>query len=168
MAKIIMVDETRCLGCKTCELECALAHSESGTLAEAAVAGCRLQSRVHVEPAGQFAIPMQCRHCEDAPCIKVCPTDAICRSSQDAPVLLDQDQCIGCKLCMFACPFGAIDMSKDNKAMVKCDLCIERTEAGELPACVSGCPTKAMRLVELDDHLRQQRRQVAQKLTSDS
>ncbi len=167
MAKIIMVDETRCLGCKTCELECALAHSESDTLTEAVVAGCQLQSRVHVEPAGSLAMPMQCRHCEDAPCIKVCPTDAICRSSQEAPVLLDQDQCIGCKLCMFACPFGAIDMSKDDKAMVKCDMCIERTEAGELPACVAGCPTKAMRLVELDDHLRQQRRRVAQKLTSD-
>ncbi len=168
MAKIIMVDEKRCLGCKTCELECALAHTEAGTLSEALNAGCQLQSRVHVEPAGQFAMPMQCRHCENAPCITVCPTDAICRSSQEGPVLLDAEKCIGCKLCMLVCPFGVIDMTRDNKAVVKCDMCIKLTEAGELPACVSACPTKAMKFVELDDYLREQRRQVVQKLTSDS
>ena len=168
MDKIIVVDEKRCLGCKTCELECALAHTEADTLIEAMNAGCQLQSRVHVEPAGRFGMPLQCRHCENAPCITVCPTDAICRSSQEGPVLLDEDRCIGCRLCMLVCPFGVIDMTKDSKAMVKCDLCIKRTEAGELPACVSGCPTGAMKFVELDDYLREQRRRVAQKLTSDS
>ena len=167
MAKIIVVDEKRCLGCKSCELECALAHTQAGTLIEAMNSGYQLQSRVHVEPAGQFGMPLQCRHCEDAPCIEVCPTDAICRSSQEGPVLLDGDKCIGCKLCMLVCPFGVIDMSKDKKAMVKCDMCIERTQAGQLPACVSACPTGALKLVELDDYLRDPRRKVVRKLTAD-
>ncbi len=168
MAKIIVVDEERCLGCKSCELECAMAHTDARTLVEAARSGNPPKSRVHVEPAGQFGMPLQCRHCEDAPCITVCPTEAICRFSPDGPVLLDADKCIGCKLCMLVCPFGVIDMSRDAKAMVKCDMCIARTEAGELPPCVSACPTQAMRFLDLDDHLRDQRGEVIRRITSRS
>ncbi len=165
MAKIIVVDEERCLGCKSCELECALAHTDARTLVEAMRSGESLKPRLHVEPAEPFGMPMQCRHCEDAPCIAICPTEAICRLSPDGPVLLDDDRCIGCKLCMLVCPFGVIDMSRDQKAMIKCDLCIERTEAGELPACVSACPTGAMKFAELNDHLRAKRREVVRRIT---
>ena len=163
MAKVIVVDEHRCLGCKSCMIACAMAHSEAETLVEAIGAETLPQPRVYVEPvAGGYGVPLQCRHCEDAPCVTVCPTEAITRASdEDVPVLMDRNRCIGCKMCMLVCPFGVIDLSRDGKAMIKCDLCIERTEAGELPACVAACPTGALQFVELDEHLRQKRREAA-------
>lgn len=166
MAKVIVVNDERCLGCRSCMIECAMAHTDAKTVAEAIRSDTPPQSRLHVEPAGEYGMPLQCRHCEEAPCMAVCPTDAIGRLSPDSPVLLDADRCIGCRLCMFACPFGVIDLSRDGKAVVKCDMCIQRTEVGELPACVVACPTGTLSFVELDDHLRQRRREVAQMLTS--
>jgi len=166
MAKVIVVDEDRCLGCKSCVLECALAHSEAETLVEALRADVPPQPRVHVEQGGQYGTPLQCRHCEDAPCIAVCPTEAIRRTGDDQPVLLDRDRCIGCKCCIFICPFGVIEMSRDGKAAVKCDLCAERTAAGRDPACVAACPTGALRFVELDEELKRRRREVVERVRS--
>ncbi len=168
MDKIIIVDEKRCLGCKQCMIECAMAHTDASTLAEALCCDSPLQPRIHVEPAGQFGMPLQCRHCEDAPCLTICPTEAIHRTSEMGPVLLDQKQCIGCKFCVIVCPFGVIDMSRDGKAAIKCDMCIERTEAGQDPACVAGCPTGALQLRELDEYLSERRRRVAKELTAAS
>lgn len=159
MAKMIVVDERLCVACKTCVLECAMAHSDASTLAEAIASESPPQPRMHVEPFGRFGVPLQCRHCEDAPCIMICPTKAISRTGPESPVLLDAERCTGCKMCMIVCPFGVIDLSRDGKAMIKCDLCIERTEKGEEPACVSSCPTGALKFVEVDDFLRQRRRQ---------
>ncbi len=166
MAKMIIVNEERCMGCKSCVLQCALAHSDAGSLAEALNAETPPQSRIYVEPSGKFGMPLQCRHCEDAPCIRVCPTEAIKRLSPESPVLLDPDSCIGCRFCLIVCPFGVIDVSRNGKAMIKCDMCIERTEVGEEPACVVACPTGACQFVELDDQLRQRRRQVAEQLAT--
>lgn len=159
MAKIIITDEGRCLACKSCMIACAMAHTDAETLVEALGCESLPQSRLHVEPGGVYGVPLQCRHCEDAPCITVCPTDAISRDEPDAPVVLDQDTCTGCEFCMLACPFGVIDISREAKAMIKCDLCIERTKAGEPPACVAACPTGAIEHVELDDSLRRRRRE---------
>ena len=166
MAKIIITDEGRCLACKSCMIACAMAHTEAETLVAALGGESLPQSRLHVEPGGAYGVPLKCRHCEDAPCITVCPTEAISRASADGPVILDQDRCIGCRFCMIVCPFGVIDMSRDGKAMIKCDLCIERTKEGELPACVAACPTGAMEYVELNDYLRQRRRQAAQRIAA--
>jgi len=159
--KVIVVDEKRCLACKQCMIACAMAHTEASTLAEAMASETKPQSRVHVEVWGAHGLPLQCRHCEDAPCIAVCPTDAIVRSSEDGPVLVDAARCIGCRMCMIVCPFGVIEPSRDGKATVKCDLCRERTEAGEEPACVAGCPTGALKFVELTDWLKRRRREAA-------
>ncbi|MHC4618896.1 MAG: 4Fe-4S dicluster domain-containing protein [Planctomycetota bacterium] len=62
--------------------------------------------------------------------------------------MIDKEKCIGCKFCLAVCPFGVIDITRDGKAVVKCDLCIERTKAGQQPACVEACPTKALELVD--------------------
>ena len=163
MPKVIVVNEDRCLACNSCVIACAMAHTEAETLVEALSAATAPQPRVYVEPAGTFGVPLQCRHCEDPPCIAICPTGAIDRVSSDGPVLLDQDRCIGCKFCMLVCPFGVIALSRDGKAMIKCDLCVERTEAGELPACVAACPTGALKFVELDEHLRRRRREAVRR-----
>jgi len=164
MGKVIMVTVEKCLACKSCEIACALAHSKSEVLEEAITEQPKPQKRVTVEAVGEFGVPMQCRHCEDAPCIAVCPTGAIHRPQADGPVLIKQDRCIGCKFCLMICPFGVISVSDDGKAMVKCDLCIERTKTGEEPACVEACPTKALRLVDERDLAADKRQQAAREL----
>jgi carbon-monoxide dehydrogenase iron sulfur subunit len=164
MKKALTVDINKCLACRSCELACALAHSESKVLIEAIAESPKPQKRVTVEAAGDFAVPMQCRHCEDAPCMAVCPTAAIHRHSENDPVLIDRDLCIGCKYCLMACPFGVIDITSDGKAVAKCDLCIERTKAGEEPACVSACPTKAIKFTEIAEMLTDRRQKAAQKV----
>lgn len=146
MGKTIVVNIEKCLACKSCEIACALAHSKSKVLEEAVAESPKPQRRVTVEAAEEFGVPMQCRHCEDAPCITVCPTKAIHQQQAEGPVLIDKDLCIGCKFCLMVCPFGVIDISSDGKAVVKCDLCIERTKAGQEPACVEACPTKALKI----------------------
>ena len=166
MTKIIVTDPDRCLGCKTCVTECALAHSEAETIYDGLAVGTSARPRVHVESVGGpcGAIPVQCQHCQDAPCISVCPTEAISRETDNSPVLLNQDRCIACRLCMCVCPFGVIDLGADGKAMIKCDLCIERTKAGQEPACVAGCPTGAMQFREINEWLQKRRQQGAEKL----
>jgi carbon-monoxide dehydrogenase iron sulfur subunit len=168
MPKMIAVNEQRCLGCKTCVLVCAMAHTKAKDLVEAMRSATPPQSRVHVEPGAQYGVPLQCRHCEDAPCMIVCPTEAIHRPDEHGPVLIDPDRCIGCKFCLVVCPFGVIDLSRDGKAMVKCDLCLERTEAGEEPACVAGCPTGALEFCEVGEWLRRRRQDAASKITAAS
>jgi len=157
MSKAIMVDIEKCLACRSCEIACALAHSRSGILGEALTEQPMPQRRVSVVPAGEFAVPIQCRHCEDAPCIKVCPSQAIHRHGPEDPVLIRTDLCIGCKLCLMVCPFGVIELSRDGKAVVKCDLCIKRTREGEPPACVESCPTRALQFGDTTEWTKQRR-----------
>lgn len=164
MGKMITVDERRCLACKACVIECALAHTSVGDLAKAVESGAKLQPRIHVEAVGEYGTPLQCRHCTDAPCVAVCPADAIKRYREEGPVLLDEDRCIGCGLCMLACPFGVIDMSRTGKGMVKCDLCIERTAMGEQPACVSACHTHALKYEDMEKWLADRRKRAAEDL----
>ena len=164
MRKVLTVDIKRCLACKSCEIACAVAHSKSAVLEEAMAESPKPQKRVTVEAVGENAVPLQCRHCEDAPCITVCPTAAIHREDPDGPVLIDQERCIGCKFCLIVCPFGVIDVSGDGKVMIKCDLCIDRTKAGEDPACVEACPTKALSLVDEEELAAQKRRVAAEEL----
>jgi carbon-monoxide dehydrogenase iron sulfur subunit len=166
MGKSIVTDIEKCMACRACEIACALAHSESKVLEEALAETPKPQRRVTVESAGGFAVPMQCRHCEDAPCIAVCPTGAIHRHQANDPVLIDRDKCIGCKFCLAVCPFGAIDITRDGTAVVKCDLCIERTRAGEEPACVEACPTGALGLVDDKDLTAAKRKRAAGELVS--
>jgi len=115
-------------------------------------------------PLEQFGIPLQCRHCEDAPCVAVCPTGAIHRVEDGGLVLLDTERCIGCKFCMLVCPFGVIDLSRDGRAVIKCDRCLERTEKGGEPACVAGCPTGALQFRDIEEWLAERRREAADRI----
>ncbi len=143
----ILVNPDRCLGCHTCELACAVAHTEAGSVIGAVLAGERLQPRNYVLQVDSVKISTQCRQCEDAPCVKVCPTGATYRTETYTAV--DQRLCIACRLCMMVCPFGAIRVAtttvagRDKRAAFKCDLCIDRLGG---PACVEACPTKALSL----------------------
>ena len=151
----------KCLACRSCEIACALEHSQSGDLFQAIAENPPPAARVSVEAVAGAAIPLQCRHCEDAPCVTVCPTRALHRQMQDQPVLIDEERCIGCKLCVMVCPFGVIALRPEGKVALKCDLCLNRVEQGERPACVSACPTGALEFVSLDEVARRKRKQAA-------
>ena len=161
MTKIIVTHVDRCLGCKSCEFECAMAHTGGQTWAEAIQSETRPQARIHVESADDVNVPIQCHHCSDAACVVICPTQALHRSADDGPVLLDAEHCIGCRMCLLVCPFGVIELSRSGTTAVKCDQCVDRTEAGLEPACVAGCPTGALQYVEATDYLEQRRREAA-------
>ena len=143
----LMVDPERCVGCHTCEIACAVAHSGAGSLIGAVLAGERLHRRNRVVQIDSVKLSTQCRQCEDAPCVRVCPTGATYRTATYTAV--DQERCIGCRLCMLVCPFGAIQVAtvlvddREKRAALKCDLCAGRPDG---PACVEACPTNALRL----------------------
>lgn len=144
MKGMIVVRADRCQGCKTCELACGVEHSQTKTLATAIREEQPPRPRVQVEQGVGFKVPLQCRQCENAPCVGICPTHALHRKDPDSPVLIDQALCIGCKWCILACPFGVIRMDEDSRAIIKCDQCFERLERGEIPACVEACPVQAL------------------------
>lgn len=149
--KIIFIDIEKCLACKSCELQCALAHSSSKELYKAIKEEPPPKPRVKVEFTEDFTFPLQCRHCEEAPCVKICPTKALEQIGPGQPVIINKELCIGCSWCVMVCPFGVIRMDTQSKAVIKCDLCIERLKKGEEPACVQGCPTKALKFISVEE-----------------
>ena len=142
--KRIFVDVNKCLACRSCETACAVAHSNSKELFKAIDEIPAPKYRISLEDVGGFSVPLQCRHCEAAPCVQVCPTKAITRKKLEEPVMIDSELCVGCSSCVIVCPWGIPELSKDGKAIIKCDLCIERLREGEDPACVQSCPTGAL------------------------
>ena len=145
MNSAIEVIVSKCLGCHTCELECALAHSKSETFIEALYSEEHLYPRIILEVDGNNTIPMHCRHCTDAPCVTVCPSAAMRRSGTAEPVILNTELCIGCNACVMVCPFGIIKTVPHETSLSKCDLCAARLKNGDIPACAAACPTKAIR-----------------------
>lgn len=143
----LLVDPDRCVGCHTCELACAAAHSKAGSLLGAVMAGEKLNPRNRVVQVAAVKLSTQCRQCEDAPCVRVCPTGATFQTETYTAV--DVERCIGCRLCMMVCPFGAIHVGtieavgREKRAALKCDLCVDRPGG---PACVEACPTQALGL----------------------
>lgn len=101
--------------------------------------------------------PRSCLHCADAACVTVCPTGASYKRTSDGIVLVDEDKCIGCKLCSWACPYGAREFDTEVGVMKKCTLCVDRIynqtldEADRVPACVAACPTGARHFGDLGD-----------------
>lgn len=148
MEKIIVVNIEKCMGCHSCELACAVSHSKAGTLAEMIQNGERPGSRIVIEAIDRKPVPVNCSHCETALCMIVCPSGAIQRKGDKEPVIIDPEKCIGCRLCVQACPFGMVILNPEGKGVIKCDLCIERLEDGKEPACVSACPASALRYLE--------------------
>ena len=159
----VICDLDRCLACKACETACAVAHSKSGDLTEAILAGEPMAPRVKVVAAAGSAVPVQCQHCEDAPCVEVCPSGALYKDEETGRTLTAPEKCIGCHSCVVVCPFGAVSWNTEERRIVKCDLCEGIIEEGEDPRCVSACPTHARRVVRLDDLIHERQRQSAER-----
>jgi carbon-monoxide dehydrogenase iron sulfur subunit len=139
--KRVWVDKDRCLGCKTCELQCAIErNSASRTLAGAGQESPKPVARVGVFGATGRSFPIQCRHCDDAVCVKACPSGAMQSHPEKGNIFVDQAKCRACWMCVMTCPFGAVIPSGAFKAAIKCDACMHMEE----PACVSSCPTGAL------------------------
>lgn len=160
MRKIIFVNLQKCLSCKSCEIACAVEHSQSRVLEQAIKEHPSPEKRIFVEQIADTqhpifnikqSIPLQCYHCEDAPCVKICPTKALEKTIPDEIVLIKPEQCIGCKWCLLVCPFGVIKLDKQGKAIIKCDYCISRLKEGHIPACVETCPTKALQFNPVEE-----------------
>jgi formate-dependent nitrite reductase membrane component NrfD/ferredoxin len=86
---------------------------------------------------------MRCNHCTDAPCVEICPVEAL-HTREDGIVDFDNNRCIGCKSCMQACPYDALYIDPDTNTAAKCNYCAHRVDVGREPACVSVCPEHAI------------------------
>jgi Fe-S-cluster-containing dehydrogenase component len=166
----IVIDLKRCLGCNSCTTACKQKNATpTGTS----------WAKLSQWESGNFPnvrlnyLPLMCNHCANAPCVEVCPTGASYKTAEGI-VLVDNAKCIGCRSCMLACPYNARTFNsgeapayfsgkgptayevalKDRHVIGtvdKCDLCIDRLEAGLDPACVQTCPANARIAGDLDD-----------------
>lgn len=170
MRKGMVIDLRRCIGCNACTLAC---KQEKGT--PPGVQYCKVPTYERGEyPNTRFEyLPLLCMHCDDPPCEAVCPTGAT-YIREDGVVAVDTEKCIGCRYCMAACPYNAryfsftepqayheeqgknayeeaMESEHPVGVVQKCDLCYQRTEEGEQPACVAACPPSARIFGDLDD-----------------
>jgi Fe-S-cluster-containing dehydrogenase component len=165
----LVIDLDVCVGCHACVISCKEWNTggEGAALSDqdpygANVSGTWL-NRVHSFEAGKgdtarvVHFPKSCLHCQDAPCVTVCPTGASYKRADDGIVLVDEDKCIGCGLCAWACPYGAREMDAAAGVMKKCTLCVDRIEnetlpeEDRLPACVRTCPANARHFGDFAD-----------------
>ncbi|MEQ9488071.1 MAG: 4Fe-4S dicluster domain-containing protein [Alphaproteobacteria bacterium] len=165
----LVIDLDICVGCHACAVNCKEWNTggHSAPLPDTSPYGADPSgvwfNRIHTfevipenakddddpVPSRTVHFPKSCLHCDDAPCVTVCPTGASYKREEDGIVLVNADTCIGCKLCSWACPYGAREYDADAGVMKKCTLCIDRIynealpQASRVPACVSTCPAGA-------------------------
>lgn len=146
MEQVLLVEIDRCWGCKVCQVACKQAHQTPpgpGGVEVQAVEG------PGAEPSCDY-IPVMCQHCSDASCAKACPRGAIKRGAAGEQ-LIDDALCIGCGLCVRACPFGAVYLRPDTGRAEKCDLCAVRRAQGLVPACAQHCLGRAITLCDVEE-----------------
>jgi Fe-S-cluster-containing dehydrogenase component/formate-dependent nitrite reductase membrane component NrfD len=142
-----VIDQTRCIGCHACTVACKEENrvplGTFRTWVKYVEKGEFPHTRRH------FAV-LRCNHCDNAPCVTICPTVALYRRP-DGIVDFDRDRCIGCKSCMQACPYDALYIDPETQTAAKCHFCAHRVERGLEPACVIVCPERAILAGDLDD-----------------
>ncbi len=165
----LVIDLDTCVGCHACAVNCkewnASGHSAPMTdlVPYARDASGVWFNRIHSfevddgDTGRTVHFPKSCLHCETPACVEVCPTGASYKRAEDGIVLVNPDTCIGCKLCSWACPYGAREFDEDVGVMKKCTLCIDKiynetlAEEDRVPACVSTCPANARHFGDLGD-----------------
>lgn len=166
----LVIDLDTCVGCHACVISCKEWNTSNygAPLSDHDAYGGdptgTFLNRVHtfeVMRPGKSAevthFPKSCLHCEDAPCVTVCPTGASYKRREDGIVLVNEDDCIGCGLCAWGCPYGARELDLSAGVMKKCTLCIDRIyntnipEGDRVPSCVRTCPAGARHFGDLGD-----------------
>lgn len=158
MAKSVLVDLTRCTGCRGCQAACkawnersARATVQAGTYENPPALSSDCLTRIEFNEAerGDGAVwtfvKDQCLHCKEPACVAACPVGALVKSSE-GPVNYVFDRCIGCRYCMVACPFEIprYEWEETMPWVQKCTFCSERIKDGLVPACIKTCPTETM------------------------
>ena len=142
------IDTRYCISCKTCQIAC----SDKNNLGVET-----LFRQVHTFEGGKFPTPwvfhisMSCNHCADPLCVKNCPTGALYKRSTDGIVLIDMEKCIGCRYCMWSCPYGAISFNEVENCVWKCDFCVDLLEKGQNPVCVDACPMRTIHFGDIEE-----------------
>jgi Fe-S-cluster-containing dehydrogenase component len=165
----LVIDLNVCVGCHACVTSCKQWNTSgtAGPLADVDPYGKdptgAFFNRVQTFEVGEYPntqtvhFPKSCLHCEDPPCVPVCPTGASYKRAEDGIVLVDYDKCIGCKYCSWACPYGVRELDEKRRVMTKCTLCVDRiydtslSERDRQPSCVLACPTGARLFGDVHD-----------------
>jgi carbon-monoxide dehydrogenase iron sulfur subunit len=147
--KKLYYDVKKCLGCKSCEIACAVAHSQSKELFKALKEEVLSLPRKKVYKSGDKNYPNSCRHCKEHPCVDACMAAALVYDKASEMVLHDEERCVGCWMCVMVCPYGSIRPNLASKIPIRCDKCKDEDE----PACVSACPTGAIIWQEEDEKI---------------
>jgi len=169
----LVIDLDTCVGCHACAVACKEWNTGGlpAPLSDQDPYGAnpsgawlnRVHSFEHSDPdqtpcqTNTTYFPKSCLHCADAPCVTVCPTGASYKRENDGIVLVNEDSCMGCGLCAWACPYGARELDQSEGVMKKCTLCVDRIyndeieEEQRVPACVSACPASARHFGDLAD-----------------
>ena len=142
-----VIDQNRCIGCHACTVACKEEHNIAVGVNRTWVK--YIEKGSYPDTRRHFAV-LRCNHCDDAPCIEICPTVALFRRP-DGIVDFDNERCIGCKSCMQACPYDALYIDPDRNTAAKCNFDASRVEMGYKPACEVVCPTQAILSGDLDD-----------------
>ncbi|MEZ5092756.1 4Fe-4S dicluster domain-containing protein [Nocardioides sp.] len=141
------IDQRTCIGCHACTVACKTEHEVP--LGQFRTWVKYVDSGAYPETQRDMGV-MRCNHCTDAPCVAICPTQALFKR-EDGIVDFDNSRCIGCKSCMQACPYDAIYIDEDTHTAAKCNFCSHRVDQGLEPACVVVCPTESIWVGDLDD-----------------
>ncbi|WP_283170604.1 4Fe-4S dicluster domain-containing protein [Curtanaerobium respiraculi] len=149
----IVTDLNRCVGCLACSTACKTVNG----VAPGDFWIKTLRIGPTPKPGGSgdwpdvemYFLPLQCQHCEDPECVKVCPTQASHKLA-DGTVQVDKSKCIGCQFCVMACPYGVRYLNEEERVVEKCTLCEQRISQGELPQCVMECGSRARFFGDLD------------------
>lgn len=169
-AAAVLVDTTRCLGCRTCEAACAEAHGLPVPEDELVPGVVRTTGPDRFTVVNAFAstagdevrfVKTQCNHCLEPGCAAACPVRAL-EKTPAGPVVYHAERCIGCRYCMLACPFEVPKYEYDKPApyVRKCDFCADRQARGLAPACASACPAGALQVGRRADLLEEARRRI--------
>lgn len=147
----MVIITNRCIGCDACYVAC---KSEWDVSPFSEAYRTKVfeveESGIDGKPSVKF-LPVLCNHCENAPCVSVCPTESSYKREEDGVVLVDPDLCIGCKACMVACPYNARYYDEEKKSVDKCTFCLPRIQKGLAPACVRTCVGRSRNFGDLND-----------------